>query len=97
MERLDQHLENRPGDLRNGLIRILDSPQEVRNVSRTFGHDEPELRQVPAQRIDDLGPLPDQEIPGPEHESRGLGLLALGYAGGINRTACPSWPISRAQ
>jgi hypothetical protein len=50
----------------------------VRNVSQAFGNDESKLSQVPAQRIDDLGPLPDQEIAGPEHEGGGLGLLALG-------------------
>src|SRR3954469_20675971 len=37
-----------------------------------------EPAQMPAQRIDDLGPLPHQEIAGPEHESCGLGLLAFG-------------------
>jgi hypothetical protein len=33
---------------------------------------------MPAQGIDDLGPLPHQEIARPEHESCGLGLLAFG-------------------
>jgi hypothetical protein len=32
-----------------------------------------------AQRIDDLGSLPDQEITRPEHEGGGLSLLALGH------------------
>ena len=78
MERLDQHLQDRSGELRDRLGPILDSLHEVRNVSRPFGPDEPELRQMPAQGIDDLGPLPHQEIARPEHDSCGLGLLALG-------------------
>src|SRR3954463_11561507 len=47
-------------------------------MSGSFGHDKAELGQMPAQGIDDLGPLPHQEIAGPEHESGGLGLLAFG-------------------
>jgi hypothetical protein len=76
MECLDQHR-----DLRNGLVRILDSPHEVEDMSRTFGCDQAELGQVASERIDDLGSLLHQEVTGPEHESGGLGLLALGVNG----------------
>jgi hypothetical protein len=76
MQRLAQHLEDRSGDLRDGLLRIRDSPHEMRNMSRAFGYDQAELGQMTAQGIDDLGSLPHQEIARPEHESGGLCLLA---------------------
>jgi hypothetical protein len=47
-------------------------------MGRSLGHHDPELGQMTSQSIDDLGPLPHQEIPRPEHESGGLGLLAFG-------------------
>ena len=47
-------------------------------MSRSFGPDKAELEEMPAQGIDDLGPLPHQEIARPEDESGGLGLLAFG-------------------
>ena len=79
MERLDQHLEDRSGDLREiGSAGSSTACTSLRDMSRSFGHHDPELGQMPAQGIDDLGPLPHQEIARPEHESGGLGLLALG-------------------
>src|SRR4051812_33828475 len=47
-------------------------------MSWFFGPDKAELEEMPAQGIDNLGPLPHQEIARPEHESGGLGLLAFG-------------------
>src|SRR4051794_19642723 len=70
-----------PGNLMGGkerLVRVLDNLYQLRDMSRSFGHHDAELGQMPAQGIDDLGPLPHQEIAGPEHESGGLGLLAFG-------------------
>jgi hypothetical protein len=78
MERVDQDLEDRAGDLRERLVRVLDSLHQLRHMSRPLGDDQAELGQMPAQRIDDLGPLPHQEIARPEHESGGLGLRAFG-------------------
>jgi hypothetical protein len=77
-ERLDQHLEDGSGELWDRLGRILDSPHELRNTSWAFGHDEPELGQVPPQGIDDLSSLFHQEITGSEHNRRRLSLLTLG-------------------
>jgi hypothetical protein len=78
MKRVDQDLEDRSGDLWERLVRVLDSLHQLRDMSGSFGHDKAELGQMPAQGIDDLGPLPHQEIAGPEHESGSLGLLAFG-------------------
>ena len=64
--------------LRDWFCLILDSLHKLRNVSRPFGHDDAELGQMAAQGIDDLGPLPHQQIAGPEYDRCGLGLLALG-------------------
>src|SRR4051794_18655267 len=78
MKRVDQDLEDRSGDLRERLIWVLDSLHQLGDMSRSFGHDKAELEEMPAQGIDDLGPLPHQEIARPEYESGGLGLLAFG-------------------
>jgi hypothetical protein len=78
MKRLDQHLEDRSGELRDRLLRVLDSLHKLRNTSRPSGRHDAELGQMSAQGVHDLGSLPDQEIPGPKHESGGSGLLALG-------------------
>jgi hypothetical protein len=55
-------------------------------MGRSLGHHDPELGQMTSQSIDDLGPLPHQEIPRPEHESGGLGLLAFGRHEAQGRT-----------
>jgi hypothetical protein len=78
VERLDHQLEDRSGNLWDWLCPILDSPHQVRNVSRTVGHDDAELSQMPAQGIDDLGSLLHQEITGAEHNRRCLSLVAFG-------------------
>jgi hypothetical protein len=78
MKRVDQDLEDRSGDLRERLVRVHNSLHQLGDMSWSFGHDKAELGQMPAQGIDDLGPLPHQEIARPEYESCGLGLLAFG-------------------
>src|SRR4051795_10963940 len=78
MKRVDQDPEDWSGDLRERLPPGLDSLHQLRDMSGSFGHDKAELGQMPAQGIDDLGPLPHQEIAGPEYKSGSLGLLAFG-------------------
>src|SRR5215211_2254338 len=78
MKRVDQDLEDRSGDLRERLVRVLDRLHQLGDMSWSFGHHDAELGQMPAQGIDDLGPLPHQEVARPEDESCSLGLLAFG-------------------
>ena len=53
MKRVDQDLEDRSGDLRERLVRVLDNLHQLRDMSRSFGH-KAELGEMPAQGIDDL-------------------------------------------
>ena len=78
MKRVDQDLEDWSGDLRERLVRVLDSLHQLGDMSWSFGYDKAELEEMPAQGIDDLSPLPHQEIARPEYKSGGLGLLAFG-------------------
>src|SRR5215210_9044961 len=58
MKRVDQDLEDRSGDLRERLVWVLDSLHQLGDMSRSFGPHDAELEEMPAQGIDDLGPLP---------------------------------------
>jgi hypothetical protein len=83
-ECLDQHPEAWPGKFWDRLDCILNSLHELRNANWPFGRHNAELGQMSSQGVDDLSSLPHQEfaahqeIAGPEHESGGLRLLALG-------------------
>ena len=82
MKRVDQDLEDGSGDLRERLVRVLDNLHQLRDMSGSFGHDKAELGEMPAQGIDDLGPLPHQEIARPEYKSGGSGRFKEGVFGG---------------
>ena len=47
-------------------------------MPRTLPHDKAELGEVAAQGVDQLGPLPDQQVAGAEDDSRALRRRALG-------------------
>src|SRR5690242_12420515 len=77
-ERLDQHLEDRAGDLWDWFCGILNSLHKLRNASWSFGRHDAELGQMTAEGIADLGPLLHEKIARSEHESSCLCLFALG-------------------
>ena len=59
-EFLDQHSQNGPrrlGQIGGG---VLQGSDELGGMDRSFGGDQPELGQVPAERVDGLGALADQ-------------------------------------
>jgi hypothetical protein len=56
------------------LAHIVEKARHFRNTLRS---DETELRQVPADRIDQLRPLPNKQIASPVNHQQGLLLLAF--------------------
>src|SRR5690554_1315789 len=73
----DQHLERGDGIGRQTAFRIFHNGNQLRHVSRALRHDLSELAQMPAQGIDGLGSLPDQQLADAKDHCSALGLLAL--------------------
>ena len=66
----DKPLQAGARRLREIGARILDLSDQPLDVRRTLRRDQPVLGEVPAQRVDDLGALADQEIARPETRRR---------------------------
>jgi hypothetical protein len=66
-----------PGYRGNAGLIVLDRRHELGDVKRALCDHHPELSQMAADRIDDLGPLTDQKITSAKHNGGSLLLLAL--------------------
>jgi hypothetical protein len=66
------------GDRRHTRVRLIgDDGDEVADAMDTLGADDPELRQMRTQRVDQHRPLPDQQLPCPVHRQNRLLLRGL--------------------
>ena len=85
-EQVEHHSEHGAGRFRKraGHLVFLDQVGEHRHMRRPLGRDPAIFSQVTADRVDELGSLPHQQITGPEHQTRRLLLLRSSPP----RTAC---------
>ena len=77
LELLDEHRQDPTRQLGHAILGLVpDRGDQLRDMARALGRDDAELGQMAAQRIDQHGPLPHQQIAGAMDGQRRLLLLA---------------------
>ena len=90
LDLVDEHIERRSCGWRQPLIILVTYDFEQRlDLGKPLGSNNAKFGEMPAQRVDRLGPLADQEVSGLQHHQCGLALSRL------DRDEAHGWPRYR--